>query len=261
MEPDHSESWETYFAETDDGPISILVNLDAEPSDDAPQPILGRIFLEIPNPDENGFAPETEHDRLNDIMEAVDLAVSVEHRGLLVGRTMGHAVCTIYFYLPTEEGFATSVEKAMKAFPDQRFEAASERDEHWEAYFDFLCPSEESLEFIENARVLEELLDDGDDLATPREVTHWAYFPDAASRDLYKAELITRNFTIQEETHEPEEPENQFGLVFTTVRDVQLEGISAETLELRNLAAGFDGEYDGWETTVVVSDSALPLNE
>lgn len=261
MEIDHSESWETYFAETDDGPISILVNLDAEPSDDAPQPILGRIFLEIRNPDENGFAQETEHDGLNDLMEAVDLAVAVENKGLLVGRTMGQGVCTIYFYLPSEEGFAASAEKALKAFPDQRFETATERDEHWEAYFDFLCPSEESLEFIENARVLEALLDDGDDLTTPREVTHWAYFPDAAARDKFKADLISRNFTIEEETHEPEEPENQFGLVFSSVRDVQLEGISVETLELRKLAAGFDGEYDGWETIVVKSDSALPLNE
>jgi regulator of RNase E activity RraB len=261
MEIEYSESWETYFAETEEGPISILVNLEAEPSEEAPQPFLGRIFLVIPNPDENGFAQETEHDRLNELMDAVDLAVAEENHGLLVGRTMGQGVCTIYFYLPAEEGFGESVEKAMKAFPGQRFETATERDEHWEAYFEFLCPSEESLEYIENARVLEALLDDGDDLTTPREVTHWAYFPDAASRDLFKAELLTRNFTIEEETHEPEEPENQFGLVFSSVRDVQLEGISVETLELRKLAAGFEGEYDGWETIVVKPDSALSLNE
>jgi hypothetical protein len=103
-----------------------------------------------------------------------------------------------------------------------------------------------------NTRVEELLLDNGDDLETPRPVEHWAYFPTEESRTRFITSLSIR-FEAIHSFDNSVFPPNTYGVRFMHVGLPDAESMTRIIEMLQRHAAACGGAYDGWETQILES--------
>lgn len=101
-----------------------------------------------------------------------------------------------------------------------------------------------------NMNVLQKLVAAGDSMAKPRLVRHWIYFKDTADRRQYQVFAVANKYNV-ESTGTDSTGDYIYELCISKVSDVQLQTINAATHQLKQAAAKYNGNYDGWETEVV----------
>jgi hypothetical protein len=103
--------------------------------------------------------------------------------------------------------------------------------------------------------VIEHLQSLGDRLQKKRLVSHWAYFPDEATRGRFVAGIEDLGFSIlQQQVDSDSQAVNPMSVSFERLDDVDWDSINQVTLELFELADSCSGQYDGWETSVEKDD-------
>ncbi|HEX7070662.1 MAG TPA: DUF695 domain-containing protein [Rhodothermales bacterium] len=246
-----SDDWDFYFCRVDDEPASIFVDLglarDA-PLDDRPHMAYVRVYMRSPRSD--GLSSQEEFDALVRLENSLTSALSADHRTTYVGRNTCGGCRDFYFYTDDPNDWTPRVSKALGDFSQYDYEAGSHLDSEWKTYFDFLYPSPDDMQRFQNRRVCETLEQKGDSLSEPREIDHWAYFPDEAGRANFLRVVGSQGFTVRELSLS-EDRENPFGVRFFRVDVPSFENIDDVTLPLHRAAIASGGDYDGWETRVV----------
>ena len=126
---------------------------------------------------------------------------------------------------------------------------------NWSQYLDVLYPTPRDWQRIQNRHVIEHLQSLGDRLQKKRLVSHWAYFPDEATRGRFVASIEDLGFSIlQQQVDSDSQAANPMSVSFERVDDVDWDSINQVTLELFELADSCSGQYDGWETSVEKDD-------
>jgi regulator of RNase E activity RraB len=123
-------------------------------------------------------------------------------------------------------------------------------DKEWKAYREFLYPNEEALEYMENNKVLINLMEKGDNLAKARQVDHWIYFKNPEDRSKFEAFVKAKEYNIvgKDKLKDNEYP---YQLHISRIDVLDHNTINTITIELKKKAKEFNGDYDGWETFVV----------
>lgn len=67
-------------------------------------------------------------------------------------------------------------------FSDYEFNYLLEKDAPWNFYFNVVYPSLLDMQIMKNRRMIKLMEENGEDLTQVREVTHWFYFNNGASR-------------------------------------------------------------------------------
>jgi hypothetical protein len=142
------------------------------------------------------------------------------------------------------------VKAALEGFEGYRFDVGTKQDSEWEQYLNVLYPSDEDLQRIANMDLIDVLEGQGDVHTVPREVQHWIYFASEQSRTLFQNAAITAGFKVLSESVSTRD--FPFGIVLARTQSVEQNSIDATVIELVRLSRCFDGEYDGWETPVVM---------
>jgi regulator of RNase E activity RraB len=138
-------------------------------------------------------------------------------------------------------------------FDDLDVETQSTRDPDWKVYFEFLYPRPIDFQRIHNQQVVHALTDHGDDPRLPRDVDHYAYFPDRASRATFRAELEEQGYRISDQAEVEDAPEDhRYRLSFVTHGPVDLQSIDQVTIPLWLRAQELGGHYDGWGCPIAV---------
>lgn len=247
------ENWQVYLAQYEDGVGSTIVNMELinlAPINNYPFVLVtGVTFSDC---DEAGFPTKEEFDNLYDISDSVVhfLTQHVEH---IFSGTFTHQCERLdYIYLTDTIGVRNLLsEMYEQLFSDYSYYINLKEDKKWEYYLDFLYPNEVTQEYISNGFVLEQLQEAGDDLTEKRQVDHWLYFKDGKNRDLFAKLMEEEGFTIEGKGKE-KGYEYNYKLQISRVDFVDIESISEITLMLTQKSAEFNGEYDGWETFVIV---------
>jgi regulator of RNase E activity RraB len=109
-----------------------------------------------------------------------------------------------------------------------------------------------------DTKVVDHLMEKGDPLVEPRRVDHWLYF---THRELAE-ELVKWALNAETETDyqveklsEPTPEIKRYGLQIYHESAVTLEAITAHTQALEEKARELGGEYDGWETMVLLPEN------
>jgi uncharacterized protein (TIGR01619 family) len=250
-----SEEWEFYFSSVNDKLASILVDVginDSVPDDD--RSWLLRVWVYFENADETGLPQAEESEQFGPIEEALTEAVQSSLDAVLAGRITTDGRREFFFYAPNFAGFEETIARCMSNYPNYEWDFTSEGDGDWDHYSGLLYPSPGDWQQIQNRQLIELLVQHGDSLEKKRIVSHWAYFPDDASRDQFIAAISEKGFEVTEQTSADElAQENPLGVSFERIDHVDWESINVVTLELFELAASLSGNYDGWETTVEAS--------
>lgn len=242
------QDWGHYFTQINGQPASILLDLNALTGGNRTQrPFLCRLDVQCVAPSADGWPGDQEFARLIEIEEGLDANLAQAQDGQFVGSTTYNGERILFFYLAKQEGTEAVIQEGFKDFPDYHWRHTLLEDPDWQGYLDFLYPSEEEMQVLQNERVLHHLKEAGDTLETPRRVDHWLYFPSVEALQQCKTAISTLNYQIEEES----EQDGEWCLQIYRDDSVESVVIDAATLELFRLAREVGGNYDGWETFVV----------
>ncbi|MBF6025146.1 DUF695 domain-containing protein [Lysobacter niastensis] len=242
-----SEQWDFFFCHVDDKPASIFVDLGLH--DQAPIATLPhRAYLSVAlhHPRDDGLSSQEEFEALKGLEDAIHQRL-VSPTVMYVGRNTSDGRRDFWFYLPDGGAWEKLTEDFMARFPDYRFEADAGPDPEWEAYLDFLYPNDEGWDFITNRQVCDRLEEGGDPLTEARDIDHWAYFPDPASRDAFIARVRELGFDIRE-LLQPDEERAEYGVQLWRCDVPSHRAIHDITIPLLRAAREAGGDYEGWET-------------
>lgn len=250
MSTDQStDRWDFYSCEIEGMPHSTMVNLSL--FDLAPQPKLSvfhclEITLKHPNP-EHGMTTNEEYQPLRD-ME--DLILRNETDQLVyIARQTGDGKRKFYFYASPEVDFVSCMAVLGQAFPAYEKSTFNFEDPNWQAYFEDLYPNAIALNEISNRAVLFRLEENGDNLEVPREIDHTVIFKNRKKAKDFSKTVEERGFTVVINS-------NGF---FNKTFDLLVQRVDPPsridpiTFELKELAEGHGGSYDGWGCMVRTS--------
>jgi len=191
--------------------------------------------------------------------EEFETLVAVEHAlerlqsdgsSKYVGRNTSDGCRDFYFYVRAPEQWVAAVDGLMQEFPDYEFERGVRSDPSWTTYFEFLRPSEEDRERIQNRRTCDALERKGEVFEKERPIEHWAYFPSPLSRQTFADAATKLGYTLVA-LIEPEFDGDTYGIRLSCVGVPSIDRIDDFTLPLFRTALEHGGTYDGWETQVV----------
>ena len=249
-----SENWKSYFARVNGKLASIALDLglhERAPMSSKPQLLWVWVYLRAPRPD--GLSDKSEFEELSAIEDELTKRVGAACGAIEVGRITSDGRREFYFYAVGDKAFRAAVSEVIDQFKQYKFDLGSHNDAVWYQYFEVLFPSEEDLEKIKNRGVLDVLRGQGDTLSPVRDVHHWIYFRSRENRERFAAKARELGYTVEGESEHPHGP-HPFGLHVTRDQSVTTDEIDKAVLELFRLAKQVDGEYDGWEAQLIVTD-------
>lgn len=253
MNKQHSvERWGTYIASyEDDNPGSTTLRMDlinVAPLENLNYVLITGITYKTPRKD--GFPEEDVLSTLHKMGEELVELVEKETASIWVGSFTYNKERLEYIYLKEPEGIKEKIENYYKAnFPNDEYYINIKEDKEWKSYRDFLYPNEETLNYMTVESVLSNLEEAGDNLTKKRRVDHWLYFSSESERNKCKEELLKQKFTIEPLSMD-KETSLPFKLQVWRIDHVDINSIYPIISELRKIAKEFNGEYDGWETSV-----------
>lgn len=246
-----SEQWRPYLTNVNDELASVRVNLGLRseaPVKDKPWLLWVWLYFQSPRPD--GLSAGEEAPLLWKIEDALvaELAriCNAVHCGCIT--TVGRR--EFYFYGTDAIGLAEVVADVCKNHSPYRCDFGSQQDDDWDQYINVLYPSQDQLDSIRNADVLEVMSNQGDNHEADREVMHWLYFPDQQSRERFVSAARGAGFLNVTQLNPPEDQDDDFGVTLVHFQSVTQAEIDKTTRALRTLAMQSNGEYDGWESQI-----------
>ncbi len=245
------DEWDFYLTRIDDTAASFFLNFWYRSH--APLPgvdTLYRCDLQMLEPGAHGLGEADDAERLQQVEERIAEAAA-EHGLYFVGRIRWNGTWLLRLFGPPDltETLRVIAAKAVAGKPSRKFDVDSTTDPEWSHYYDFLCPDDERMQWIEDRHVVESLMEHGDPLTRPRRVDHWIYFEVASKRDAFVRAAANDGYEM-ESAHEDATSELKYCAQLHRVDSVELEEIHDVVMSLMELAEEHDGEYDGWETSV-----------
>lgn len=218
------------------------------------------VTIHINSSDNGGAGSREEREALDDATDRVGETLGKLCGGELAGHLREPGYLRQCYYAkgaPSEKAKAAVV----RELAGWRTEIEVEADAEWAFFREELLPSDMEWEWASNSDVEASLSKSGDPLTTPREVEHWAYFPDQAAADKYAAWLGSEGFEVrdcklherdaEDEREEGESDEPRYVVRFARQDLPSADEITPVTFELRRAAEEHGGDYDGWETAVL----------
>lgn len=242
------EDWDNYITYLDDEKALIMVEL--EVAKQAPvleyHHLLG-IQVVIKNPTEDGFYTEEERDQLFEIEDRIVSVYRAEAHAKHVASITSAGTRMLYFYAKDDEYLAGLVGKIASEFDDYQFNYLLEADAPWNFYFNVLYPSLLDMQIMKNRRMLHLMAEQGENLEEVREVTHWFYFDNGASRKQASVRLRDNGCEILDDNFFDERiPDFGFGLRVLIKHNMTQDTLLRVTYELYDFVEKYGGMYDGW---------------
>ena len=250
MKNEYQPDWAFYFSNVDDIYSSIatdlaLVNIAPIQS----QKYIVYISLKMNSPREDGLSSSEEVNKLWEIEDEINK--NLENQNIeftSAGRLTSNGYRDLYFFGANKIIIEKTIGETMDQYSEYNFDIGSKEDIEWKSYFEFLYPLPRQMQSIQNFRVVENIQKGGDDLSKKRDVFHWIYFKDSNKMEEFEKYTLTKGF----KTLNKGKSEGEFKYVIQISRldKVGFNDIDEYTLNLWEKAIEFEGEYDGWETSV-----------
>jgi hypothetical protein len=208
------------------------------------------VHIRFPLPDcnEEGLPQEQGLQRIVQIEEEVLPLMEDRFKALHVG-SMSHASQRhLFFYVANDKGLAEALRPIAAMFPGSSPSAMSRPDPAGDMYTQFVLPDDWQHEFIQNHRVCEGLLSQGDNPETPRAIEHLALFTSELGRGRFAAKARELGYRVKTAADDAGESDPEvFPLEFEHTGPADPFDLTERTTTLADEATDCDGEYDGWQ--------------
>ncbi|MFM2389908.1 MAG: hypothetical protein RLZZ437_1463 [Pseudomonadota bacterium] len=247
-----TESWATFIRDNADQTIStILVDLEMMRwLSEGREGFVIALQVDFAETLENGLPSPDALNRLYMIEEKLVGEISRDGRGRLMGHLFGQGRAAFHLYIPKADDVLLAKLNAIAAtaHPGRATDVKPVTDALMKAHV--LFPTMAEYQIFKDGMVLGELAKNGDIATKPRQIDHWAYFPDRQRAEDFAASIKAEGMTVIS-VLDTSELGGQTQVKFNHVGTVLPEDISAVTVRLAELAAHHAGGYDGWETFVM----------
>jgi len=246
-------NWETYVTRFDNGKGgSILVDLSQYVT--APDRRFPMVVITGPycnNCTAEGMPQQNEIDKLESILDMTGNTITGMTANVLVGTLTYDGRRVNYYYVSDTSSIRHSIKKMYnKYFDGYKYYLEILPDPEWKSYREFLYPNEQTFTWIENNKIITQLLQAGDSLTTPRQVDFYLYFNSASDRSSFITFAQLKGYDIGDAKIDKEN-KHPYELRISKVTSVQPDVIWPLTNELREEAKKYSAQYDGWETSVI----------
>ncbi len=242
--------WDFYLCQLNGWPASILLDLaygDSGPISEFDQCLIMRLTLQEAR--EDGFPTREESERLDELEDALETAwLENKSDTRHVGRVTTHGWRDFFFYCRDPQRVQQQICSVLQAFPDYPPQFAVEPDPEWQIYYGLLFPSDREWQMICNERLLRHLEESGDRPEIQRDVVHWVAFGSQENRDRFVQEVAQRGF--QTRLLAESGTDMPYGVEVSRRQSADRSSIHNVVFTLYDLTKEYDGQYDGWETSV-----------
>lgn len=257
LQPDNQaltipEDWNYYMCQIDEQPASYFLNLAlAKIAPLTYRPTLLWLEIQMNYSREDGLCSSEEFDHLIQIENQIIPALTTALPILYVGRLTHNHLRDFYFYCEEGININNIINQVMQFYPNYNYRFGQKIDPDWKTYFDYMYPSQETLQTISNHSVIENLQKHGDLLEIARPVHHWIYFKNKDDRVIFIKMVEPLGFEIVQKNKVKEREDFPYQLQISRIDQVHHQAIDTCTLQILELAQQFNAEYDGWETQVI----------
>ncbi len=245
------EHWDTYMANYDGKPGSVLVDLGLK----ANAPDQRYTYLVITGPeahncDHKGLPDRSEIETLEQILDATGDFITGVTAKMLAGTFTYHCQRLNYYYVKDTVGIRNALHRLYnRNYKDYEFVLNMKHDAYWRTYLTFLYPNDATLNWMENDKVIVDLLQHGDSLKTKRDIVFAACFNQDTTKTKFENAIREHGFKI-EKSRAIKGSEQPLCLYFSTFNTVSNDTISKYSSVVKQLAAQYGGSYKGWDATL-----------
>jgi len=242
--------WDFYFCKVEGHIASIMLDLALEkhlPLEE--KPYLIQVSVAIQQPDVHGLTTSGEAEVLFIMEDRLAEQMSEALDGIYAARNTSNGKRVFYFYCTAQDGFEAVVSEIMEGF-SYTYNLQCTTDPGWTFYRQFLYPTPQEYQSIQNRKVVDRLVAQGDDPQVERQVAHKFHFPELRQAQNFSKQLQKEGFTqgkLQEKSGS-----TLVELVLTREDPVHMEHIDELVQLLRKAVKEYEGEYKGWNTVVAV---------
>ncbi len=241
------ENWDTYLAQYDGKPGSMLVDLGLRNS--APDKRYPYLVITGPRAQScgaDGMPAKEEIDALEDILNTTNNFLTGVTAKVLAGTFTYRCDRLNYYYVKDTIGVRTAIRRMYdRAHKNYSYTLRMSYEPEWKSYRTFLYPGDEMLNWMENTKVITKLMQQGDSLKTERNISFNFWFDTDTARKAF-ADYATANGYKVARTTESRKSPVQYAIVLTRKAIITLDDINKMTGELKREAAKHGGGYGGW---------------
>jgi len=247
-----TEQWDTYMAKFDGKPGSVLVDMgykDAAPDSKYP-------FLVVTGPqamdcDKKGIPANEEIDKLEEILGATGSFMNGVTAKVLVGTLTYNCERVNYYYVKDTFGVRTAIARMYtKMYPNYTYAVNLKADKLWTTYRTFLYPDRETLNWMENNKIVTEMLRGGDSLTKPRDVVFELYFKTDTGRSSFVAYAQRKGYKT-DTTQASKSPNMPYQLIIKKYGPVKMDLVNEWTTDLKNELKKYSSIYAGWSAPLL----------
>lgn len=243
-----SDKWEVYFTTMDGYVTSIRVDVGAK-ADKKFASLVHTYLLRVGYTEmyENGLPLMESLQKLNAVEDWIDQKAAKEPI-YLVGAITQNGSRDFIFQSERQLDWNQLVDKILQGGPEIILQRGAVLDDNGVYYNSFLYPSKYDFNWIENAKVCRALAEGGEVFRTPRVIDYFAYFSNEDDAKSYADELGQSQYAFT--VKEIKGLDGSYSVAFTNNDVPEQEHITAVTNSLLDLAEQFNGQFDGWGTTI-----------
>lgn len=247
-----NDRWQFFPCSMGDDQAFIYLNTGISGTINLAPPALAKLRLAYKSPRANGLPTSSEFEPVNAIEDRIG-AFSKECNDWYVGRVTVAGYRIFYVYTSRDEKAWLQFMGMLEKETGYEIRLAYCDDPEHAGYHDDLYPTEDDWQVIKDIQVIESLQSHGDDGSESRRVDHWIYFDDKPSSDSFINWAKNERFTEETElSHRTDD--GKFCVRVFHHGTLKIDDISSHTIALRRKAAEYGGEYDGWETPIIVPE-------
>ena len=248
---DYKSEWDFYVSNVDNKLSSLFVDLGlykVAPIENKSNFIWVSVKMNLASQD--GLSSSRESEILSKIEDNLVRNINSKFYSTYVGSLTSNGYRDFYFYVGDTTFYEKVLSEFSRTYPDYEIAYGLKTDENWSGYFNFLYPTPQQFQSIQNRRVIDYLERNGDKLTKMREVDHWIYFKTKRDRDLFLKKIMFDGFTVVTQDHDKKSGGLPYKLHIKRIDKVDWNSVDAYVIYLWKLANEYDGVYDGWETSI-----------
>jgi uncharacterized protein DUF695/regulator of ribonuclease activity B len=244
-----NENWDTYMAKFGDKPGSVLVDVGLmEVAPDKRYP-----FLVITGPkgqkcNDKGLPDKETIDELEEILNATDNFLTGVTPKVLAGTFTYNCERLNYYYVKDTNNIRNAIMRMYnRNYANYSYALNMKYDPEWDAYRTFLYPSDETITWMENDKLITKMMQAGDDLTKQRDINFQLYFRTDSDRNACSDFAVAKGYRVAKKIVPAKETHAPFELIASKYGFVKIEAIDTMMDELRKEAKKHHGFYDGWD--------------
>jgi len=156
----------------------------------------------------------------------------------------------IYFYAKDSKQLDAITAKMLRP-TNYIYESNVAKDKDWEFFDHNIFPTDLELSFIQSAKIISLLEEEGDKISIPREVEHYASFQTPTHKERFIEKAEEHGFKFKDDISSDE---FDHGVALIKDHNVTIEELEKVITELMDIIKEEDGEYELW-STVLQADS------